>query len=467
MFDSTDALKLLLVSHRFPPEGTAGTETYTAALAAALARRGHAVEVLAAAKDVGAPDLSLRERVHEGIPVREIVNNLFHGRFRETWDHPRVEARFEEVLRDFAPDAVHFQHLLYLSAGCVAAARRRSGRVLFTLNDYWLQCPRFGQRLHPDGVRCDTIDFDRCGTCLPSFKFAQTPVQLRVGTAIAGVRAATGIDLAPLARRTAGALWGSQDAGFEPPAASEARAMREEARTRSRGLFERVVPNVDLFLAPSRFLRGRFVREWGIPDSKIEHLPYGVDLAAFRAQPRSRTAGLRVAFIGSMIAAKGAHVLLEAWGRIRPELRARGSLVLHGPALHEPAYVARLLAQAAEVGARVAGRLERAEVARALASIDLLVVPSVWFENAPFVIYEALAAKTPLLVSDLGGMAELVEEGRGGWRFPIGDAEALADRLSLLLADRSALDALPGEGTRPIGIEEHAAEVEARYQKTG
>jgi glycosyltransferase involved in cell wall biosynthesis len=459
-------VKVLLVSHRFPPEGNAGTESYTADLGAGLAARGHEVQVFAASKEISAPDLSMRSREHAGLRVHEVVNNLFHRDFRETWDHPGVDARFEELLGRISPDVVHFQHLMYLSSGCVAAARRRGSRVLFTLHDYWLQCPRFGQRLHPDGGLCETIVFARCGTCLPSFKFAQTPAQRRVGSALAAVRSTTGIDLGPIARSAAGTVGAASSASFVPPPEDEARAMEAAAALRSRELRERVVPCVDRFLAPSRFLRDRFVREWGIPEARIEHLPFGVDLGSFRAHPRTRSDLLRVGFVGSLIAAKGPHVLLEAWGAIDPGLRSRGSLALHGPALHEPEYVARLEARARDVGATMAGRLERGDVARALASIDLLVVPSVWFENAPLVIHEAIAAGTPLLVSDLGGMAELVGEGRGGWRFPHGDSAALARRISALLEDRSPLDALGPAPWQPPTFEEHVVEVEARYART-
>ena len=101
---------------------------------------------------------------------------------------------------------------------------------------------------------------------------------------------------------------------------------------------------------------------------------------------------------------------------------------------------------------------------RAHAAIDLLVVPSVWFENSPLVIHEALAAGTPLLVSDLGGMAELVEEGRGGWRFRTGDAQELADRLAALLADRSPLDTILASRPTIPTFAQHAREVEALYE---
>ena len=69
-------------------------------------------------------------------------------------------------------------------------------------------------------------------------------------------------------------------------------------------------------------------------------------------------------------------------------------------------------------------------------------MPSLWFENRPLVVLEALAARVPLLVSDLGGMVELVQEGVAGWRVTAGDVGAMAERLSALLKDPSPLDEL-------------------------
>lgn len=466
MFAGTDEVKILLVSHRFPPEGTAGTETYTSDLAAALARRGHEVHVFAAKKDVSLEDLTLSTRSAGEITVHELVNNLFYDEFRETWDHPRIEAIFDELLGRLEPDVLHVQHLLYLSVGCVEAAGRRDVPVVFTLHDYWLQCPRFGQRIHGDGSLCETIDFARCGTCLPGFKWRQTPQERQISAKMTRVRAKTGIDLTPLARSAAGILK-KPSVGFIHPPTAQVAVMQAAAEVRSGELFGRLVPCVDLFLAPSRFLRERFVHEWGVHPAKIELLRFGVDLASFAGIARTASEKLRVGFLGSLVGVKGPLLLLEAWGRIPRELRARGSLVLYGPSHHEPEYVARVEAKAREVGARLLGRLERADVPRAHASLDLLVVPSLWFENAPLVIYEALAAGTPLLVSGLGGMAELVEEGRGGWQFRTGDADDLARRLSALLADRSPLQSIVASRPAIPTFDQHAGEVLALYEVLG
>ena len=69
-------VRVLLVSHRYPPANTAGTEVYTAEVAARLRERGEEVEVFCAEKAIGEPDRSVRVREHEGVRVHEFVNNL-------------------------------------------------------------------------------------------------------------------------------------------------------------------------------------------------------------------------------------------------------------------------------------------------------------------------------------------------------------------------------------------------------
>jgi glycosyltransferase involved in cell wall biosynthesis len=455
-------LKILLVSHRFPPHGRAGTETYTADLAVGLARRGHEVHVFTSAKDISRPHLSVRERDDRGVRVHEIFNNLYYEDFRETWDIPAIERIFAATCAELVPDVVHFQHLMYLSAGCPTIARQNAP-VLFTLHDYWFQCPRFGQRVHADGGLCETIDFARCGTCLASFKYAQTAAERRVGKLVAGVRAGTGLDLSALARagRSGFSARPSEPAKSDSAAAEK---MSRAAEERYRSVRERVLASIDLFLAPSRFLRDRFVSEWRVPGERIEVLRFGIDRERFGHAPRERGEKLRVAFIGSLIPIKGAHILLAAWSKLGPELRARAELEIFGPNEHEPEYQRELADLARTAGARLSGRLDHEAVGQVLSRTDLLVVPSLWFENAPLVIHEALAARTPLLVSDLGGMAELVEPGRSGYRFRMGDVEDLARELGELIADRSRLDRLYSEPIALPSIADHLDAIEQRYR---
>jgi glycosyltransferase involved in cell wall biosynthesis len=462
-------MRILLVSHDFLPNHPSGTEIYTWQIGTALKALGHEVHVFTTEKDVGRPNLRVDLREYAGLPVHELVNNLFYNDFRETWDYPPAARSFGIFLDDLKPDLVHFMHLLYLSVGCVEEARKRGLPVIFTLHDYWLQCPRFGQRVHADKSVCHQIDFVRCGECLSNFKFRQTRAERATAKMLASIHVKTGLDLAPTARRVADLVKGRKHADAKPRALESAENWGERVGDRAAAVRERdvelrrrLLPYVYRFLAPSRFLRDSFL-EWGIPPEQIRHSRAGIDLSPFQGFQRVPADKVRVAFIGTLAPHKGAHVLLDAWLALPPEVRAQGELVIYGPKAHNPGYVRTLEEKAERCDARLAGGLDRGAVVDALAHVDLLVVPSVWYENSPLIILEALATHTPLAVTDLGGMAELVDPGVTGFRFAMGDAQDLAGVLRRAIEDPRALgDLYPAEyEVKDIGVD--ARELDALY----
>jgi glycosyltransferase involved in cell wall biosynthesis len=467
-------MRVLLVSHDFLPNHPAGTEIYTYQFGRKLAARGHDVHVFTTEKDISLPHLSVRFREYGGLPVHELINNLFYKSFRETWSNEPVARTFAHFLDQLRPDVVHFMHLMYLSVGCVESAAERVP-VFFTLHDYWLQCARFGQRVHVDRSICHRIEFTRCGQCMSRFKYGQTSTERRLAKGIALARQLTGVDLGPRARRWFARWRRSADVlrsappgslrmpeGEQPPAPAldslqpEERRMHGEIAVRDEALRQRVLPAVTRFVAPSQFLRQSFV-DWGVPEEQIVHLRTGIDLDPFRGFERRRAAKLRIGFIGTIVPHKGVHVLLRAWSHLAPQLRERAELAIYGPTDYTPAYVNAVRALAGELGVELRGRLQSEEVPRALGSIDLLVVPSVWYENSPLIILEALATRTPLLVSNLGGMAELVQPGVSGFRFEVGDDVDLGHRLRLILEEPEQLARL-FTGELPVQSVERDAE---------
>ncbi|MSR62571.1 MAG: glycosyltransferase [Planctomycetes bacterium] len=454
-------MRILLLVHDFLPAHPAGTEVYTGALARRLVERGHELRVFATEKDIGRPHLTLTRREWQGIRVDELVNNLFYADFQETWDYPPAAAAFARVLDEFRPEVVHVMHLLYLSVGCVEEAHRRGIPVFFTLHDFWLQCARFGQRLHADGGRCDTIDFSRCGTCLAQFKFAQSDLERRTARVVAGVKRLGGLDLSRVARRVGERLRPHATTRASEPEPALAQEFAARAKERDAALRARLLPCVERFFAPSRFLREQFLA-WGLPSERVELLAYGMELEPFADLRRVPAERVRIAFLGTLAQHKAPHLLLEAFARVPAELRARATLTLHGPKEPTSEYIARLEHAAAPLGARLAGALTRERVPAVLAATDLLVVPSVWFENSPFAIHEARAAGTAVLVSDLGGMAELVEDGRDGWRFRVGDAADLAAHLTRILRAPGELTRL-ARGAPSKDMRVSAEELEQRY----
>ena len=101
----------------------------------------------------------------------------------------------------------------------------------------------------------------------------------------------------------------------------------------------------------------------------------------------------------------------------------------------------------------------------ALREIDVLVVPSVWYENSPLIILEALATRTPLAVSDIGGMAELVEPQVSGFHFPVGNDAELAKLLGHVISNPETLTELYPDELPVKAIEQDSEELEGFYEE--
>ncbi|MDJ0994753.1 MAG: glycosyltransferase family 4 protein [Dinoroseobacter sp.] len=148
-------------------------------------------------------------------------------------------------------------------------------------------------------------------------------------------------------------------------------------------------------------------------------------------RPRTDHDGTRLLFVGRLTPVKGVRLLLEALTQASA-VREDITLDIIGDGEDR----AHLEALAAPLGAKVRflGYRSQEEVAEALSTADVLVLPS-FAEGLPVVLMEALAAATPVICSQVAGVAELVEDGRSGFVIPAGDVATLTDRILTLAAD--------------------------------
>jgi GT2 family glycosyltransferase len=225
--------------------------------------------------------------------------------------------------------------------------------------------------------------------------------------------------------------------------------LSEEASRRRMTHMRRVCGLVTSFVAPSQAIRDRFV-DFGIAAQRISVADNGIDLSAFAAPVyRSRPRPLRVAFVGTMMASKAPHVLVDALERLP---RGAAEAVLIGPyaAYHgDDSYRERLESFAGNPDVRLVGALDHGAIPAALRDVDAIVVPSIWPENSPVIIHEAFAAGIPVVASRIGGIPELVEHGRNGLLFEPGDSDGLAQMLERLIDEPGLLDSLR-RGTRRV-----------------
>ncbi len=455
-------MRLCLVAHGFPPVERSGVENLTAQLARGLAARGHAVHVFAPRVRPDLADLSVRREDRDGYVVHWLSANSPPRDPEEALDPPGRAARFAAFLERERPEVVHFQHVVKLGLGLVDAARERGLPTVYTAHDYYPVCHRVTW-MRPDLVRCDRLgDAAACARCDLALGLLNQRTEL--GDYHVG---ALPEQLEPeLSERLAAVLRGdSQGAGLAPgelEAAVERRTRLDRRRAEAFGRF-------DLVLSPTHFLTER-LREGGVlpPEGssdrpRVVHLPYGIDTAPLLDLPRAdadelAARPLRIGFLGSLTKHKGVHVLLEAWQRLGPEPRAE--LHLWGDSTDRP-YVEACRDRARRLGVHWHGAYESQDLPACLARLDVTVVPSLWVENYPIAIREALAAGRPVVVSRVGGLGESVRDGIDGRAFQVGDAEDLARVLAELIDDPAQVVRLrEGAGavhTLEAHVDEHLA----------
>ncbi|MCL4820313.1 MAG: glycosyltransferase [Vicinamibacteria bacterium] len=435
-----DKLRVLQVVHGFPPSSIAGTEVFTAALSRELVRRGHEVAVLHPAPGID----ELVEDDDEGLRVFRFGPATSDVGADEC--RPDALRAFVDTLARFRPDVVHFQHLIHLSPRLPRAAREAGIPSIVTLADYWFRCRRV-QLLRADGRPCTGPPPGAlaCAACLSG------------RTAGPGLRTLSALAAVPV---RAWANRAGSGSGSGPRRELLAGLVRRRAAIAD-GLAA-----ASFVISPSHFVRERAL-EAGLAPDRVVVCDYGFERTWATAVPamaeRAPEGPLRVGFTGSLVAHKGLTVLARAVRRLGDP---RVELHVHGDASGSP----EAAAIAAEVralvpAARLHGRFDPSQRAAVFAGLDVLVVPSVWFENSPLAVHEAFLARRPVLVSDLGGLRELVADGRGGLRFRAGDADDLAAVLRRLL-DEPGLGPRLAAAAPPVkDVAECAAEMEVKYRQ--
>ncbi len=448
MRERTD-LDLLYVVHGFPPDTWAGTEVYTYNLALEMQRRGHRCTVLHRVPAAGdEPDFSIEEGEFQGLRVLRMTHRLEHRSLRESYQHDRAEEVFRKLLATERPDLVHFQHLIHTSAGLVHVARERGIPTVLTCHDYWGLCARV-QLIRPDGVICEENQGAGCFLCVKERSLDEIPRLARLDWVASPLLDALGAGLRR-GKRLAG-KWAQRWEGF-----AELRARHDYVT----GAYAAA----DLRISPSRFLRERYLASERFDPATFLYSDNGMRTDHVRAlekrpDPEGR---VRFGFVGSLVWYKGGETMVRAMQELAGEravLNVYGSWDPENDEHH--AELARL-AEGAPVEFK--GRFDNSKLSEVYAEIDVLVVPSIWFENSPITIHEAYLTQTPVLASDIGGMAEFVRDGVDGLHFQVGDPADLAAKMRRFLDDPQLVERLSQDFIPIKTIQMNGEELEFRYR---
>lgn len=376
-------MKILHITHGYPPESAGGTEFYLRSLAAAQRGAGHDVTVLSGSKELR-PTVQVEHAEQDGIVVIRIHrDDLYFDHYAKLY-HPEVEREVTRILTEEKPDLVHIHQWIRLTGNLVEIASELEIPTVVTLHDVYSTCPRCF-RVDRDEKHCQRpLSVASCLDCVPRFGHESTE------------ELSESIEL------------------FQEQFCSEL-ARAGQVLVASQATAEIISANT------------RLTRQ----DLQILAIPYEPRLAAGPRKPSLPKDGkpFRFAYWGSISRRKGCEHLLEAFARLCSDgLPCPTELHVFG-SMESENFASKLAILAADLPVQIHGDYQLDDLAAA--GLHLAVFPGLGFETYGLVLDEAREMGLPCILSDLGAMS--IRAGEGALHVPAGDTSALTAAMREIL----------------------------------
>jgi glycosyltransferase involved in cell wall biosynthesis len=414
-------MKILIAVHHFPPTYTGGAEWRAYRTATEMQARGHEVRVICVEK-IDQPvqgSIIHRDEIYENISVRRLYYDIHAAPdpFQYSYNNPWIGAAVDHLLDEYQPELFHLIGGYLLSGNVFSVVKQRSIPLVVSLTDFWYLCPRLHFLRSDDGLSYLPVDPIRCARCL-----GEDSRRWRIP--------------GRLFPKVMERIWRFH----------KKRAAKIQFRYQ---YLINALNMADMIVSPSEFLRSTYI-EAGIDPDRIvfsRQGRYPVQDIDQKQELNFEIKPLQVGYVGSILPHKGVHVLIDA---VRSLPHAPLQLRIFGDHHCSKGYTSELVQQIGDDSRIVLeGVFSRPNLGKVFNKLDVLVVPSLWYENSPNSMLEAFAYKTPVIATDLGGMSELVEHGTNGFLFPLGDAGDLAHQLSRIITEPDLLRTLQ-KGIGPV-----------------
>lgn len=407
LFKGWNGTRMILVSNFYPPNFVGGAEIIAHQQLKALQQEG-LVRGIAFSLDMSEtrPAGTVYEEKYEGVHViRLCLNASAFDPNGVNFFNAVVNRVFTELCDAIKPDIVHCHNLIGMSMGVVDIAKTKGAKVFVTLHDNWGFCYK-NTMLDRTGRVCD--HFLNCDEC----KKELTANGLRVSM---GVR---------------------------------------------KDYFRRVFERMDGYISPSKYLANTYIKA-GFNYHKMHTLWNGIDLGRFQSCHHKASNDVRITFAGHFGPHKGIHVLIQAVAMLgNPKVKIQ----LIGDGEEEQHYHALARELGIEDQVVYYGKLDNSEMIRVYEETDIYCLPSVWPENQPVSITEAMACGLPVIASSLGGSKELVQDGKTGYLTEPGNAKALSEAIRKLVEQPDRRRQFGQAGKEIMAANDYSSQVRKLYE---
>lgn len=392
-----DKKRILIVSHLFPPYFLGGSELVAYQQCRIIERMGFGINVFAGKLNNKIKQYHLTEEKGEFEITRINLHYIDFNHYLFNFDKKVLQDKFREIIHKIAPDIVHFHNIYSLTIKIMDECFKLHIPTAMTLHDYWGICFK-NLLVRDDGSLCDKRTNPRCLCCQGNLHKLQP-------------------NIIPTSERNK--------------------------------MLITYLNKVDLLISPSNYLIKKFIN-CGIQPNKTTVVNNGIDVSRFRNIKKTKSKKLRFGFIGQIVYHKGIENLLRSIFLLNSDERNKISAILVGTGEEMFVQYCKSLRKELRLENFVTflGKVENTKINKIFNNIDVLIVPSIWPENSPVTIMEALASGTPVLASDIGGIPELIQDGVNGYLHKYDEPSSLTRNIQKIIKQPEIIERM-----RPACVE--------------
>lgn len=400
-------MKILLVNKFYYQRG--GAETYILEIEKKLLSLGHEVAIFSMhhPKNIEtswSKYFISRVSFNEGGMMQRLV-----GAARVLYSF-EAKKKFQDILKDFKPDIIHLHNIYHqISPSILPVAKKLGIPVVMHLHDYKLICPNYqlfdGKRICYD---CLAPHYWKCffKKCFGNSYLKSFLVSL--------------------------------ESFFHHSVLK---------------IYEK---NISLYIAPSKFMKELSIKA-GVPTEKIITLyNFTLSQSLINSLPKNY-----LLYVGRLSSEKGLLTLLEA-AKIDSDIHIK----IVGSGTQANILQKMITENKLESQIELTGQKDKQEVMYLLKEARAVIIPSVWLENMPFALLEAMSAGKVVIAANIGGLPELITNGVNGFIFTSGDSNDLVKKIKLLkITDLTVMGQKAQAKVAPLNLDTHTQDLLNIYKR--
>ncbi|MEI6529055.1 MAG: glycosyltransferase [Candidatus Falkowbacteria bacterium] len=404
-------MKILQVNKFYYPKD--GVSNYLLGLEAKLKDLGHEVRVFAMDNPKNISSDTQKYFVSYLSFDKKGLLNAWRS-FARIFYSLEAKRKFSSLIEDYKPDIIHIHNIYHqISPSILSVAKKKNIPVIMHLHDYKLICPNY--KLFTEGSICRRCQGGRYYNCA-SHKCLKNSYPKSIA--------------ATLEMYFHHDIWKIYKSG------------------------------VKLFIAPSRFMK-KTCEEFGWPAEKIICLHnFFNDQGAKNIKTKQDINHEYLFYFGRLSEEKGVNVLLNALSENKYKLKIAGE----GPEETKLKNLSTKLGLNERI--EFLGFKSGEELDGLISNAKAIIIPSIWYENMPLNMLEAMAREKIVIASNIGGMPEIINDGQNGLLFKAGDKDDLITKLKLLDdLDTKQMGERAAEAVKNLNADTHVKEIIKIYEQ--